>query len=150
MEEIDLANTDSSYRENILGIDQTHYYGPDEMEKIITCLAKDHPDLVQLYSIGKSIRGRDLWMVELTNTKSGPAEEKPGELVFAMTHAAEIMGAAAALYAICDAVDRYGKDVAITDLLKVRSLLIRRIDGWVMDASFPVKSNRWLGCINVT
>jgi len=145
MEEIDLANTDSSYRENILGIDQTHYYGPDEMEKIITCLAKDHPDLVQLYSIGKSIRGRDLWMVELTNTKSGPAEEKPGELVFAMTHAAEIMGAAAALYAICDAVDRYGKDVAITDLLNRNVLYIMPFlnpDGGEIALNTPY---RWVG-----
>jgi len=139
-----LANTNTSYRETILGVDQTHYHGPDEMEKIITCLAKDHPDLVQLYSIGKSIRGRDLWMVKLTNTESGPADEKPGELVFAMTHAAEIMGAAA-LYAICDVVDRYGSDTTITDLLDQNVLYVMPFlnpDGGEIGLNTPY---RWVG-----
>jgi len=107
----------SPCRDTILGIDLSRYYTPEEMESHLKRLAEVHPTLMSLYSIGKSIRGRDIWVVELTNKRTGPAEEKPGELVFAAIHAAEVMSAAASLYCICEALDGYGKDEAITELL---------------------------------
>ena len=132
-------------RANILGVDQTRYYGPDEMEPILQRIAREHPEIAKLTSIGSSIQGRELWMMELTNPQTGPAEEKPGELVFAMTHAAEIMGAAASLYAICDWVDRYGRDERITELLDQNVIYIMPFlnpDGGEIGLNTPY---RWVG-----
>ena len=132
-------------RSTILGIDQSRYYGPDEMEPILQRIAQEYPHLATLTSIGESIRGRALWMMELTNPQTGPAEEKPGVLVFAMTHAAEIMGAAASLYAICDWVDRYGHDERITELLDQNVLYVMPFlnpDGGEIGLNTPY---RWVG-----
>jgi hypothetical protein len=31
-----------------------------------------------MYSIGRSFKGKDLWLLELSNRKTKPAEDKPG------------------------------------------------------------------------
>ena len=140
-----MADGMAAPRATILGVDQTKYYGPDAMEPILKRIAQEHPEVVRLRSIGTSIRGRELWMVELTNPQTGPADEKPGELIFAMTHAAEIMGAAASLYAICDLVDRYGRDDRITELLDQNVLYVMPFlnpDGGEIGLNTPY---RWVG-----
>jgi hypothetical protein len=62
-------------------------------------LAKAHPDLVKLESIGKSVEGRDIWILTVTNFKEGgPVERKPGFYIDGNIHANELQGSEIAMY----------------------------------------------------
>jgi murein tripeptide amidase MpaA len=53
---------------------------------------------VQLQSIGKSHEGRDIWLVTVTNSVTGPADDKPALWVDGNIHAAELTASTACLY----------------------------------------------------
>lgn len=61
-------------------------------------LAKAHPDYVKLESIGKSVEGRDLWMLTVTDFKSGNPNRKPGFFIDGNIHANELQGSEIAMY----------------------------------------------------
>ncbi|MFP4200738.1 MAG: M14 family metallopeptidase, partial [Clostridia bacterium] len=89
----------------------------EEMEEILNNLATEYPDLCDLYSIGKSHRGRDLWMMEITNKHAGNGCEKPGFYIDANTHAEEVLGTTVALETIKYLLKNYGQDDQVTFLL---------------------------------
>ena len=49
-----------------------------EIYRICSELAKAYPDLVKIQSIGKSVEGRDIWLMSITDYKTGVADRKPG------------------------------------------------------------------------
>ena len=69
-----------------------HYHDYDEMAEILQALAEMHSDLSELYSIGQSTEGRELWLIEITDKKTGPSDEKPAVYVDGNTHSAEVTG----------------------------------------------------------
>ena len=71
--------------------DQTRYFTYDELTVVLRDLAAAFPDLISLSSIGQSIRGREIWLLEIT-APGRPAVEKPGYYIDANTHAEEVAG----------------------------------------------------------
>ncbi|MCR6719775.1 MAG: M14 family metallopeptidase [Chitinophagaceae bacterium] len=61
-------------------------------------IAKAHPDLAKLESIGKSYEGRDIWVLTVTDFKSGSPDQKPGMYIDGNIHSNEVQGAEFALY----------------------------------------------------
>lgn len=53
------------------------FYVHDELTALLRDWADGRPDLAALESVGRSWEGRDIWLVTLTNTATGPAAEKP-------------------------------------------------------------------------
>ena len=53
------------------------FYRYDELAQLLNAIAREHPNLVALESIGKSHEGRDIFVLTVTNTATGPAREKP-------------------------------------------------------------------------
>lgn len=107
-----------------LPIDWTRYHRYDELTTILRGLADRHPDLVRLYSIGKSHRGRDIWVMELTDRRTGKAEDKPAFYVDANCHGEEVLGASVALYTIVTLLRRQADDPWAQRLLAERVLYI--------------------------
>ncbi len=93
------------------------YHDYDAMTDHLHALAKAYPDLCTLTSIAKSFRGREVWMMELTNPATGPGHEKPGYYIDAQIHAEEHATSATALYAIWYLLSNYGTDAEATRLL---------------------------------
>jgi murein tripeptide amidase MpaA len=89
----------------------------EELTGTLHALADEHPDLCRVESIGKSYEGREIWLMELTSTTTGPASEKPAFWVDGNTHAGEVTGSMAALYLIESLLEGYGSDEGITRLL---------------------------------
>src|SRR5215213_736880 len=58
-----------------------------ELTRALHALAEEHPALCKVESIGKSYEGREIWLAELTNAETGPAETKPAFWVDGNTHA---------------------------------------------------------------
>ena len=106
-------------------VDWNRYYSSGETNAILAHYARRHPRLTKLYSIGRSWRGADLMMMEVTNTATGPAAEKPALYLDGGLHAGELTGSAVALYVLGQLLDGYGTDPRITRLLDTRTFYIR-------------------------
>ena len=100
------------------------FYRYDDLTRILHTYAEEHPDLVQIESIGESYEGRDVWLLTVTNTETGPAEEKPALWVDGNIHAAELSASTACLYFINHLVTAYGDDPEVTRCLDTRAFYI--------------------------
>ncbi len=88
-----------------------------EIEEALHRFHDRYPQLTRLYPIGKSYEGRDLWMLELTNSATGPADDKPGYYIDGNHHAGEVTSSAVCLYTIDHLLAHYGEDETVTHLL---------------------------------
>ena len=95
-----------------------------ELTEILERMAAAHPTLVALSSIGRSHEGRDIWLCTVTNTGTGPHDEKPAIWIDANIHATELTGSTAALYLLNKLVDGYGSDETVTRALDTRTFYV--------------------------
>jgi hypothetical protein len=107
-----------------IAIDWTHYHNYAETTELMEAFAKEYEDITTLTSIGKSLQGKDLWCLEITNYASGAPETKPGMYIDGNTHAGEVSGAETSLYIIHHLLTNYGKDPQVTRLLDTRVFYI--------------------------
>ncbi|HYN89983.1 MAG TPA: M14 family metallopeptidase [Ardenticatenaceae bacterium] len=101
----------------------TYYYNK-VLEARLRWLAQHYPELASLRSIGTSHEGRDLWLMTLTNTATGPHSNKPAFWVDGNIHATEVTGSMAALYLIYRLLTQYGQDPRITRVLDEQTFYI--------------------------
>ncbi|MBW3537769.1 MAG: hypothetical protein KY395_08435, partial [Actinobacteria bacterium] len=95
-----------------------------ELSNLLGGFATEHPNLLELSSLGKSHEGRDIWLCTVTNTETGPHNEKPAIWIDANIHATELTGSTAALYLIDKLVTGYGNDERVTRALDTRTFYI--------------------------
>jgi hypothetical protein len=100
------------------------YYNSNEIYDICQRLTKAYPDLVRYESIGKSVQGRDLHQITVTNFKVGTADRKPGMYIDGNIHSNEIQGAEVALYTAWFLVENFGQIEWIRDLLDTKIFYI--------------------------
>lgn len=108
----------------IQSFNPVRYLRYGEMTALLQELAAAYPTLAKLEEIGRSAEGRAIWAMTLTNSATGPADEKPGYLVDANTHAGEVTGGAAALYTIHHLLTQYGVDPVATEILDTRAFYV--------------------------
>jgi hypothetical protein len=89
----------------------------DEIVGMMKGYASAYPEWVKLESIGKSIEGRDIWLLTVTNPRTGAPDTKPAMYVDGNTHANEVQGTEASLYTLNFLLNNYGKLDRITELL---------------------------------
>ncbi|MHB0962926.1 MAG: M14 family metallopeptidase [Gemmatimonadaceae bacterium] len=106
-------------------MDFKHYHTSVEIEEWMRKWAKDHPDFVDLYTVGKTFGGRDIWQLTLTSKKSGKDTDKPAAFFEGGRHSGEITATESALYLAWYLVENYGKDPDVTTLLNTRTVYIR-------------------------
>ncbi len=104
--------------------DFNRFYRYDELTAALEALAKAHPGLVALSSIGKSHEGRDIWLATVTNLATGPASEKPAFWVDGNIHSVEVSASVANLYLLDQLVRGHGQDADITRALDTRAFYI--------------------------
>ncbi|MGB8981368.1 MAG: M14 family metallopeptidase [Anaerolineales bacterium] len=100
------------------------FYRYHELTRLLKDYAREYPNLLRLESIGKSYEGRDVWLVTVTNFKSGQDADKPAFWVDGNIHASEVTASAAALYLIHSLVTRYRKDTNVRRALDTRAFYI--------------------------
>jgi murein tripeptide amidase MpaA len=84
-----------------------------------------HPELTQLYSIGTTLEGTPLMVLEITNEATGPAADKPAYYYDGNIHSSELAGAEVSLHFAWYVLSRYGRDPRVTRLLDTRALYVR-------------------------
>ncbi|MBT7347544.1 carboxypeptidase, partial [Candidatus Bathyarchaeota archaeon] len=108
----------------MVDIDFGKYPRYDELVGILKGLHEEYPGFTKLYSIGKTLEGRDLWTMEVTNFETGPGEEKPGIWVDGNTHSSEPTGTNVCLKTIWHLVTEYGEDAMVTEIMDNRVVYV--------------------------
>jgi len=106
------------------GLRFDHLYRYQELTDALHALADAHPELMSLESIGASYEGRDIWLATVTNTATGPHNEKPALFVEANIHATEVTGSTAALHLLHRLVTGHGHDEEVTRALDTRCFYV--------------------------
>jgi len=88
------------------GYEYFHTYA--ETEAAIDKVVRDHPDIAQKFSIGKSYEGREIWALKLTQDVSGPTEGKPEVMINGLMHARERASSELAIYMFQVLANNYG------------------------------------------
>jgi murein tripeptide amidase MpaA len=100
------------------------FYRYLELTRLLQGYAAALPGLVELRSLGKSHEGRDIWLLVVTNTATGPDGDKPAFWVDGNIHAAELTASTACLYWLHRLVSGYGTDPNATQLLDTRVVYV--------------------------
>jgi hypothetical protein len=109
-------------------IDWQHYHTSAEIEEFMRKWADQYPDLVDLYSVGKSFGGRDIWQMTLTNKKTGAHTDKPAAFFEGGRHSGEISSTESAFYLLWHLLENYSKDPAIKQLLDTKAIYIKPLN----------------------
>ena len=104
--------------------DFSRYLDYCEMTQALKDMVYESSHLAKMSSLGKSYEGRDIWLVELTNSETGPAEDKPAMYIDGNIHAGEVTGSAVCLYTIWYLLSEYGKDSFVTKLLDKKAFYV--------------------------
>ena len=105
-----------------LRFDHLHTYA--ELTDALEQLAAAAPELMTLEVAGTSHEGRSIWLATVTNTATGPHDEKPAIFVEANIHATEITASTAALHLLHHLTTGYGTDPAVTRALDTRTFYV--------------------------
>ena len=100
------------------------YYKYEEIYALLKSWHEEFPQLTKLYSIGKTYEGREMWMLEITNSATGAGDDKPGYYIDANFHAGEVTGSAVVLYTINHVLGSYGTDDMITGVVDEKTLYL--------------------------
>ena len=99
------------------------YHSYTELTSEIAAVAAAHSDIVSLFSIGKSYKGRELWMAKVSDNVN--VDEAEPEVMFDGTiHSDEHMGVEMTLHIFHWLVDGYGLNARITNIVNTREIYI--------------------------
>ncbi|MCL7961521.1 MAG: M14 family metallopeptidase [marine benthic group bacterium] len=100
------------------------YFDHETLGEIGRRLEEAWPDRCRFSSIGRSVEGRDLWLLTVTDFQAGEADAKPAMWIDGNIHANEVQGSEIALYTawyLCEMADRVDW---IAELLRDRTFYI--------------------------
>ena len=101
------------------------YHTSAEVNASLAAWAQKFPTLTEVYSIGQTLRGSPLMVIEITNEATGPAADKPGYYYDGNIHAGELTGGEVALHFAWYLLNNYGRDEQVTRLVDTRAIYIR-------------------------
>jgi carboxypeptidase T len=99
------------------------YHNWTETVAEIMQAAKDHPDIVKVFSIGKSYQGRDIWMAKVSDNVTTD-EDEPEVLIDALHHAREHLTTEQALALLHWLTADYGSNATVTRVVDTRETFI--------------------------
>jgi hypothetical protein len=97
------------------------FYDYDQTVRLLRELVAAYPRFLRLASIGKSVEGRDMWMVTVANPDTGPEDGKSAMYIDANIHGNEVQGTEVCLYTIQYLMERYPR------LPRVKALVDERV-----------------------
>lgn len=98
-------------------VEWNRFYDTEGLGSILARLHAAFPQLTRLYSVGRSVQGRDLWCLELTSPNGGDPKRKPGMYIDGNIHGNEVQGGEAVAYTAWYLCHQYGRLEKITELL---------------------------------
>lgn len=93
------------------------YYDHGGITDICRKIAAAYPNLAKLESIGKSFKGRDIWVLTITDFTKGEADKKPGMYIDGNIHSNEVQGSEFAMYTAWYLTETFADTKFIQELL---------------------------------
>ena len=106
-------------------IDFAHYHTYDETVAVLRGWAAKYPELVELYSVGQSFEGREIWQITIANKKHLKHTDRPAFFIEGGRHAGEISGIEATLYLANHLLTNYSTDPEIRRLIDTKTIYAR-------------------------
>ena len=101
------------------------YHNYEETRQLLHDLEEHYPQIAELHTLGYSATGqRQLWLMQIGNRETGPAEDKPAVYFDGNQHHTEAMAGETALHLIHYLLTRYGDDPQVTELLDTRVVYV--------------------------
>lgn len=117
-EELELVKTQKtnikfSFPQNLVGGPDEEYKNPEEIEAFVKEMHSRYPEITTLKSIGKSLEGRDIWAIKISDNAKLD-EKEPVFLVNGMHHAREVMTPEITTDMVEYLVTNYGQNAEVT------------------------------------
>ena len=122
-----------------------HYHSLEEITTYLKAVAAKYDNLATLVEVGRSRAHRTIYAIEITNSATGPAHEKPGFYLDGNIHGGEVLSGEGALYIIDLLLERYESDETIRSLVDTSVFYIVPIvnpDGREISIATP-ENHRW-------
>lgn len=119
--------------------DWNHYHNYTEIVNTLLYLNNTYPNIVDVFSIGKSWQNRDIYCVRLTNESNTHPKSKV--FFVGYHHAREPISAELALYFVVNAITKFGTNTTITRMLTYTEIYI--VVALNVDGFNVVKRNEW-------
>lgn len=104
-------------------LSSTVYHSFDEMETELSQIAAAYPNITKLESIGKSLEGRDIWAMKVSDNPD--IEEDEPEIYYnGMHHAREWLTMEVCLYILNYLTDNYSSNSTITNIVDNRQIWV--------------------------
>ncbi len=100
------------------------YYSSEGLWDWMKKIAQAHPNLAKIESIGKSVEGRDILTLTITDFSTGKDTEKPAMWIDGNIHSNEIQGGEFSLYAAWYLTEMHGDNDFVKQLLKDKTFYI--------------------------
>ena len=100
------------------------YHDYESLAKTLKNLASSNKSISKLTSIGQTIKGRDIWMMEITGNKGPAPEEKQALLICGNAEGDHIIGSEVALNIAQYLITNYSKNREVTEILDKRTFYI--------------------------
>lgn len=100
------------------------YYNFEDLTRAIRQLQQAYPRFLTIESLGKSVEGRDIWLVIINNPATGPHTEKAAFWADANIHGNEIQGTEVNLYLIWFLMENYEALPKVRELVDTRAFYI--------------------------
>ena len=100
------------------------YYSSEGLWDCMKKIAQAHPHLAKIESIGKSVEGRDILTLTITDFSTGKDTEKPAMWIDGNIHSNEIQGGEFSLYAAWYLTEMHGDNDFVKQLLKDKTFYI--------------------------
>jgi carboxypeptidase T len=99
----------------------SRYHNPDEMVADVRAVEAAHPNIVHVFSIGRSYQGRSIWAAKVSDNVALD-EPEPEVLIDAGLHSREHLAVEQALYLLHILADGYDSDTRIEALVDTREI----------------------------
>lgn len=100
------------------------YYDSQQLYDIMKRIEKAYPNLAKVYSVGKSVEGKEIWAMTVSNFNNGNPDEKPAMYIDGNIHSNEIQGAEVVLYTVWYVTELYDDVEWIKNLLDEKTLYV--------------------------
>lgn len=122
----------STLKTPIQSLDFRHH-SYDEMEMLLQLFSAVHPSITYLYSAGRSVQGRNLYVMEISTNSGVNQKGKPEVMLMGNIHGNEVIGREILLNLIEYMCRNYGKDPSVTRLVnstRIHIMPSMNLDGY--------------------
>lgn len=100
------------------------YYNYDELTVLFKSLSQKYSNIANLTSIGRSVEGRELWVMRVTRDPTADVPGKPKFKYVGNMHGDETVSRQVLIYLVEYLLQRYGEDQRVTELVNNTDIYI--------------------------